>query len=129
MTFAKNHKPSYIIEQLYIAASASGRNCIIESIRNLGEVEFLKSKENFFLFAVDATPEVRYQRIIKRRSETDLISYEVFIENEKREMTSSDPNSQNIAGCIKLADYNFNNDASVEQLLNEVDKTLSNFEL
>jgi dephospho-CoA kinase len=122
----KNHKPSYIIEQLYLSAERSGTNCIIESIRNRGEVDFLKSKANFILFAVDADPVIRYKRIIQRKSETDYISYEVFLENERREMTSTDPNNQNIAECIKLADYIFCNDTSVEKLHKELDNTLLN---
>jgi dephospho-CoA kinase len=125
----RNFKPSYIIEQLYNSAFNSGKNCIIESIRNLGEVEFLKSKQNFILFAIDAKPEMRYQRIIKRSSETDMISFEVFLENERREMTSTDPYSQNIAECLKKADHTFINNGNIEDLIKDVNKTLFNFKL
>ena len=31
--------------------------------------------------------------------------FETFLENEKREMTSNDPNKQNLAKCIKMTDH------------------------
>jgi dephospho-CoA kinase len=65
------HSPSYIIDQLYEQAIVSGKNCIIESIRTPGEIESLKRKGNFMLFAVDADPALRYERIVIRNSETD----------------------------------------------------------
>ena len=40
--------PSYVVERLYEQGKLVGGNIIIESIRNVGEVESLKSKENFF---------------------------------------------------------------------------------
>ena len=76
------HTPSWIVEQLYEQASASGCNCIIESVRTPGEVAALRGKPNFYLFAVDADPKVRYERAVLRGSETDHVSYETFIANE-----------------------------------------------
>jgi len=70
------HGPAYIVEQLYNRACESGKDCVIESLRTPGEVELLKHKGNFILFAVDADPKLRYERIVIRNSETDQISYE-----------------------------------------------------
>ncbi|HNX44980.1 MAG TPA: AAA family ATPase [Bacteroidales bacterium] len=118
------HSPSWITDQLYEQALLAGKNSIIESIRTPGEVESLRSKGNFLLFAVDADPRLRYERIVKRNSETDHISFATFLEDEKREMASSDPNKQNIGKCIKLADYTFMNDHSIESLQAEVESVL-----
>jgi dephospho-CoA kinase len=112
--------PAYIVEQLFNTAIASGKNCVIESIRTPGEVELLKSKGNFTLFAVDAPPEIRYRRIVARASETDLISFETFLENEKREMYSDDPNKQNLRKCIAMADFIFNNNGTIDELFEKV---------
>lgn len=119
------HTPSYIVEQLFGQATTSGNNCIIESIRTPGEVEALKTKGNFYLFAIDSPAEIRYQRITQRASETDNISFEIFIENEKREMRSTDPNKQNISRCIEMADYIFENDGSIEELQEKVDSVIT----
>ena len=114
------HSPSYIALQLYERAFATGKNAVIESVRTMGEVEALRSKGNFYLFAVDADKKTRYQRITERKSETDYVSYETFVANEEREMTSEDPNKQNLAACIKEANYIFMNDGTVEDLHKKV---------
>ncbi len=119
------HTPSWIVEQLYQQAQASGCNCIIESIRTPGEVAALRGKPNFYLFAVDADPKVRYERAVLRGSETDHIDYETFIANEKREMDNDDPNKQNLGVCISQADYRFDNGGSFEDLNRQVDEVLS----
>jgi dCMP deaminase len=114
------HSPSWIVEQLYDQAHTSGKNCIIESIRTPGEVEVLRGKPNFYLFAVDADPKVRYERVVLRGSETDHISFDTFLANEQREMDNADPNKQNLAYCIAHADYRFDNGGTIEQLNEQV---------
>jgi len=122
------HSPSYIIDELYSRAKSSGKNCVIESIRTPGEVDSLRKKNNFFLFAINAKPEIRFNRIKARASETDKVDYETFIANEKREMNTDDPNKQNLQKCIKMADYVFNNDGSIGNLLKQVSKTIREIE-
>ncbi len=115
-TLRAKHGPAYMAEQLFRQANISGKNCIIESIRTPGEIEALRKNESFYLLAIDADPRIRYQRIRKRNSETDNISYQVFIDNEQREMHTSDPNKQNLAACIQRADHVIQNNGNVETL-------------
>lgn len=119
-----NNKPSFIAEELFKEASLHGGNCIIESIRTVGEITELRTKDNFTLFSVDAKRETRYERIVKRGSETDLVSYETFSENEEREMNADDPNKQNIGACMKLANHHFSNDGTFEDLYRQIDSVL-----
>ncbi len=118
------NSPSYLIELLYEKARAAGKNCIIESIRTPGEIDALDQKGDFFLFAVDAEARTRYDRITDRGSATDSVSFETFQDNEAREMNSTDPNKQNLSVCIARADYTFQNNGSLEELFNQVEKTL-----
>ena len=113
--------PGYIAEELYKKARAYSGNVIIESIRTLGEVESLKAKGNFILLAVDADPKLRFERITKRRSETDNISFEKFLEDEKREMENSDSNKQNISAVIKQADYVLENNGTFDELHKKIE--------
>lgn len=115
------HSPSYIAEELYKRASQERKNCILESIRTPGEAEALKKKDKFFLIAVDADRKVRYQRIIKRNSETDRISYEEFVEDEEREMTTDDPNKQNLSKCMAMADFQIDNSGTFAELYGQLD--------
>jgi dephospho-CoA kinase len=119
-----DHSPSYITDQLYEQALITGKNCIIESIRTPGEVQSLREKGNFLLFAVDADPLLRYDRIVMRNSETDRISYSTFVENEEREMQSNDPAKQNIGKCIEQADQIFYNNSSVDDLYKLIEMEL-----
>jgi dephospho-CoA kinase len=121
------HSPSYIVDQLYQQAELTGKNCIIESIRTVGEVDSLRSKGKFILFAVDAMPEVRYQRVVLRNSETDRISFGTFLENENREMDSDDPNKQNLRKCIEKADHIFLNNGSIDELRKQVAEILAKY--
>ena len=119
------HGPSYVTDQLYYEAARIGKNCIIESIRTPGEIDSLREKGEFVLLAVDADPEIRYRRITARQSETDHISFETFIDNESREMNSSDPAKQNLKACILQADFVMNNNGSKADLFRQVEKILA----
>jgi dephospho-CoA kinase len=120
----KNNSPSYITDCLYEEAIAAGKNSIIESIRTPGEVYSLREKGRFILMAIDADPEIRYQRIKQRQSETDQIDFQTFLDNEKREMNSTDPNAQNLKKCMELADFRLWNNGTMEQLNRAVEGIL-----
>ncbi len=120
---AKN-SPSFIVDELYNQAVKTGKNCVIESIRTPGEVDSLRAKGNFYLFAVDAPAARRFDRIKLRASETDNIDFETFLQNEQREMTTADPNKQNLKKCIEMADFVFENSGSVDQLESHVTQVI-----
>ena len=119
------HGPSYITDQLYERASNNGHDCVIESIRTPGEILSLRRKPDFYLFAIDASPRKRYNRIKKRGSETDEVSFKEFRANEDREMESDDPNKQNLLKCIDMADHRFDNNGSLHQLIEEVKEVMN----
>jgi dephospho-CoA kinase len=123
----KKHSPSFIVEELYRLATTEhpGNNCIIESIRAIGEVKKLREKPGFVLFAVDAESRLRYQRIKQRKSSTDRVSFKMFLEDEAKEMAGRNPNEQNLHACIELADFNFVNNGSFEDLYAQVEKVLN----
>lgn len=121
----ENNSPSFIVEELFKIASNSKGNCIIESIRTEGEVIALKEK-NGIILAVDADPKIRYERIVKRKSETDQITFEQFVSDEKREFISNDPNKQNLSRCIELADYKIENNKNIEDLYKQIEVIIEN---
>ncbi len=120
----KQNHPAYIIEQLFRKAKKNGENAIIESIRTPGEIDFLRKTGGFYLFAVDAPPTVRFERIKLRASETDKVNFKTFIANEKREMQTGDPNKQNLMECIKMADFKFDNSDNLNHLYKQIDSVL-----
>lgn len=120
---AKNGS-SFIVEELFKKALKTNKNCIIESIRTVGEVEALKKLNNFYLFAVDADIRKRFKRIKIRKSQKDFVTFEKFKDDEKREMESDDINKQNLSKCIAMSDYLFNNDGSLKNLYEKIEKTI-----
>lgn len=122
----KSYGPSYVVEELFKLAEKSDSNCILESIRTVGEIESLRQKGKFYLFAIDADRKIRYDRIQKRGDiQSDNVSFEKFVEQEEKEMTSDDPNKQNLSKCIEMADYIFMNNGTLEELHYQVDKIIS----
>jgi len=119
-----NHGAEYIVMELYKEALESNKNCIIESIRSVGEVEALQKQKVFVLWGVDASIEERYSRAVKRNGSTDIVSFEEFKQQETRETTSTDKSKQNITECLKMADIVFNNNGSIKDLKKQIDREI-----
>ena len=118
----EKYSPSYIAEKLYEKAKHETKNCVIESLRSVGEIESLKNKGTFYLIGIDADIKIRYERIIQRQSHLDNVTFEEFVEDEKLETTSEDPNKSNVIKCIKLADFKIENNGTLEELSKEIDR-------
>lgn len=110
------NSPGYIVEKIYERAKTAGGDCIIESIRTAGEVEALKEKEDFYLIAIDADIGKRYERFLLKSGQNKGMTFLEFLENEKREMFSEDPNQQNIEKCISMADFLILNNGTIDEL-------------
>ncbi|HEX5774761.1 MAG TPA: AAA family ATPase [Candidatus Paceibacterota bacterium] len=119
----KEHGPSYLMERLYDIAKEEPK-AVLESVRTIGEAEFLKSKDAI-LFAVDADRKLRYERIRARGSETDHVTFDEFCMQEDREMASPDPWDMNVFGVMQLADARIENNGTVEELRQKVDEALA----
>ena len=113
----------YLAEVMLEKAEKFGNNAIIESIRTLGEVEKLKEK-GAILLAVDADQKLRYERNIMRGSNKDNVSFEEFVEQERKEWESTDPNKQNLKACINAADFVIENNGTIEELNEKIEKIL-----
>lgn len=120
--------PSFIAEELYREAALTGENSIIESIRTTGEIDALRARGKFWLFAVDADPALRYERICERKSETDQVDYATFLSDEKREMEATDPNKQNLKACIDRSDFLFSNNGSFEELYKQIEHAVTHIQ-
>jgi len=115
---------AYVADELYRRALVSQNNCVIESLRTVGEIELLRKKGKFVLLAVDADPKTRYQRILERKTTTDDISFEKFLADEAKEMDSDDPNKQNLKKCIEMADFVIDNNGTLDELNSKIEEIL-----
>ncbi len=118
--------PTKLMEAVYEMARPAieaGEDVIIDPQHTVGEVEFIKSKGGVE-FAVDADLKTRYERIHKRGSAKDLITFEEFAKEQEHEMASDDPNKNNLGAAIKKADFLFTNNGSEKELCLQVEEAL-----
>ncbi len=95
---------------------------IITGIRVVGVIEYLRENYNLVLLAIDAEPEVRFQRCLIRNKLGEAKILEEFIENERKENAA--PNEQRLFECLKLADYTIENNGDIETFFKKVDAFL-----
>ncbi len=119
----KEHQASYLMERLFVMAAEEPK-AVLESVRTIGEAEFLKSK-GAILLAVDADKKLRYERVVARGSETDQVDFEKFCAQEDLEMASPDPWDMNVFGVMQMSDARIENNGSLEELHAKVDETLA----
>lgn len=93
---------------------------VVESIRALAEAETLK-RAGGILLAVDADQAVRFERVQARRSESDQVTFEEFVQHEALEKDDPDPHGMQKAAVMGIADHTIFNNGSVEELTQAVD--------
>lgn len=117
------HGATHIIESLYNEAKDRGGDAVIESLRAVAEVRLIK-KLGGIVLGITARPEVRYERAIARGSETDKVSYEEWLQQEVRESNPDDPTKQDIFGALAEASVVIENNGSLEDLYEAVERML-----
>jgi dephospho-CoA kinase len=103
------------------ATTESVENVVIESIRALAEVDYLKAHGGILL-AIDADPQVRFARVQGRRSETDKVTYEEFLAHEALENNDPNPHGMQKTKVMAAADYTIKNSTNKKDLAKEVEK-------
>ncbi len=91
---------------------------VVDGVRYLNELELVRRFPCIFIY-VDASPEVRFERVRKRgeKDESD-ITFEEFLESEQRE-------TERYVGELEPeADYIIDNSGTLEDLKNNVDKIM-----
>ena len=119
------HGPAYFMEQA-LSVKSDNSSVVIESVRTVGEVELLR-RNGGVLLAVDADQKVRFERITKRGSSLDDVTFEDFIRQEETEMKNDDPAKQNISKVMQMADFVIDNVGSVSELEERVEAFLDRY--
>jgi dephospho-CoA kinase len=99
----------------------------ISGIRSPSDIKIMRDAfgEDFVLVNVSVThPQIRYERTLKRGSKRDLQSYEDFLRQDK---TSEE--LFHIRETIELADYSLNNDGTLDDLHNQLDTLIKEYNL
>ena len=84
---------------------------VINGIRNLDEIKYLKENSDFKLIGVDAPIETRWQRVQARNRDADLLNHDRFFIDDARDKGFNVPlNGQQVGMCLVHADFLINND-------------------
>jgi dephospho-CoA kinase len=104
-----------------------GKNYVITSIRNPGEVKTLANSGKLVLVAVDAPEKLRFARVADRieRSENDAATFADFKKAEARELESELAARQQMAECIAMAQFNIANDRDFGAFFEKIDGILA----
>lgn len=96
---------------------------VFDSIRHPDEVRILKAHGVMFI-GVDAAIEIRYQRILDRKRDTDFVDFETFKQQDDAEFFGARP-AQNIQACWEHCDVVVdNNQADKERLWASVEQAV-----
>jgi len=96
---------------------------VIDSIRNVREIDFLRRRKGFVLVAVDAPVESRYERAMKRGRLESVSSLAEFAAKEKEEMAGG-TGSQQLGRCLEMADMTIVNSGSLAALHRQIEERL-----
>ncbi len=93
---------------------------VVDGVRRIADIKYLKKIEGFYLVSVDADAKIRYDRLSKRSENTDDFgkSYEDFLEDEKQEA------EQEIPVAMAEAQVKINNDGSFDGLYKQIDEII-----
>lgn len=94
---------------------------VIDGVRRLADIEYLKDMQGFTLIRIDAKPEIRYERMKKRNENKgdDKKTYEEFLNDHTR----SDADSE-VPIVMQHASVSINNDGDLENLYRQIDQIL-----
>ncbi len=97
------------------------KKAIVDGIRNPYEIIVLKRLKKFFLVSVDASQEIRFQRIVKRNRESDPKNWEDFLRVDKRDKGLGElATGQAVEECMKQADFILINSGNLEETKEKV---------
>ncbi len=97
-------------------------NVIVDGLRNPAEIDVVKKLTPFFLIAVDAPPEIRFERMKKRNRENDPQTWEDFLKlDEKDKGNNEDESGQFVSKCMKEADFILVNNGNFHQLYEKLE--------
>ena len=126
----RKYGPSFLAELAIkrLRGAPSVASAVVDSIRNPAEITALRELNDFYLVAVDAPVDIRYERARKRNSERDPKTFSQFLTQEKREMAGRDTDQQ-LAACIKSADFTVSNDGDYKNLYKGIERVLAEIKM
>lgn len=100
------------------AESIESEYIVVDGVRRLADIIHLEGNGNFYFVYVEASPEVRQERIVSRGQNTDD-STKTVLQLEKDQNLEAEAQ---VCSLKERADFVINNDGTIEELQAQVDK-------
>ena len=118
----QKYGPDILAKRTWKKVVVSGRKkAVVDSIRAVEEIEFLKKQPGFYLIAVLADSKIRFQRIKARNREGDPQTWEKFLAMEARDRHAE---GRSIDACLQMADFKIKNNGAVEELQRQIESII-----
>lgn len=94
---------------------------VVDGIRRMADIKYLKDLENFILIKIIADPKIRYERLIQRteNSGDTQKTYEEFLADQLKEADAEIP------AVMQTAQEELNNDGNFEELYQQIEKLIN----
>jgi len=99
----------------------SGDLIVVDGIRRMADIKYLKKLENFILISIEADPRIRYNRLIKRSENhgDNKKTFDDFLNDQKKEADAEIPI------VIQNAHAKINNDGDFENLYKQIKQLIN----
>ncbi len=89
---------------------------VIDGIRRLADIKYLRKVDGFFLISVDASEKIRHQRVIERNENKgdDKKTFKAFLKDQQEESESEIPKT------MHKADFKIDNNGTWEDLWKQI---------
>ncbi|MEK7107890.1 MAG: hypothetical protein AAB814_01845 [Patescibacteria group bacterium] len=96
---------------------------VVDGIRRMADITYLRKLPNFVLTAIDATPEIRHERLVKRGENVGDAkkTFKQFLKDHQYETELAIPM------LMKKAKYKLNNNGSLADLYKQIDRLITHF--
>ncbi len=102
-----------------------GKNCVIDGIRNAGEVDAFRKLKDFILIGVSAPVEKRLQWILTRNKDSDPKTLEEIKAIDARDRgVGEDAHGQQTEKCFSMAEVFISNEGTFEELMRKASETI-----
>jgi|SRR3989344_1303094 len=116
--------PDFLIKQLLAETEKKQSDSVFESVRRTAEIQAIWGAGGKII-AVLASREVRFRRLKARGGKFDDITFDQFVDQENKELDSTDPNRQSIVRCVAMANFRVENEGAIENLYDQINTIMS----
>jgi len=126
----EKHGTGYLAEVVKnVILNQQYRKVCVDSIRNPGEVEVLKTLSKFYLVGLNVAPEKAWELMQGRKRKGDPETFEDFMKVYNRERGIGEgENGQQVAKCMRMADFIIKNDSDLAGLEKKCENTFKKIE-